>query len=121
VNRCRDLRLVRPRPNINSKGPPIPPAKTTNPSHGTSLPRSGASAAGSLSAARDETVQNLGVNNGRIEPLFDDGVVTAAWVGPMSLLVVAGPTGARRTVQLFTPRFWTVSRVALCGAAPPLG
>jgi hypothetical protein len=39
-----------------------------------------------------------------------------AWVGALRLEVVAGSSGARGSVQLFTPTFRTVSRYCL----PPL-
>ncbi len=34
-----------------------------------------------------------------------------AWMGAMRLSVIAALTGANGTVQLFTPRLWTVSSV----------
>jgi hypothetical protein len=36
-------------------------------------------------------------------------MVAVAWMGAMRLSVIAALTGANGTVQLFTPRFWTVS------------
>ena len=38
-------------------------------------------------------------------------MVAVAWMGAMRLSVIAALTGANGTVQLFTPRFWTVSTV----------